>query len=94
MGVIEARASKIKTVLSYLQKDNMTAAVSAICMWSEPSITMDFLNWTFAKNRQIQKLSIENVAKLLPQIQILTNGKYETHIMTALECATNLLREF
>jgi hypothetical protein len=44
----------------------MTPAINALNMMDDPSVAMDVLNWTFAKNQRIQMLSFENVTKLLP----------------------------
>ena len=55
---------------------------------------MDVLSFTLAHNSRVNTLKLENVTSIMPQIISLTNSKYETHLMTGLQAALNLLRHF
>jgi hypothetical protein len=57
-NVMQARLENISTVMNYILKNNdMQAAINAIIMIKDPSVTMDILNSTFAKGKRMDMLN-------------------------------------
>ena len=56
-------------------------------MIKDPTVSMDILNSTFAKNKRMDMLNFEKVTMLIPHIQDLIDSKYETHMKAGLKCA-------
>ena len=94
-GVMQRRSANNKVVMNYiLKQDSMKAALNALSMMKDSSITMDILNSTFAKNKRIEMLNFEKIKQLMPHIQDLIDSKYETHMKAGLKCALNVLNAF
>ena len=53
-------------------------------MIKDPTVSMDILNSTFAKNKRMDMLNFEKVTMLIPHIQDLIDSKYETHMKAGL----------
>ena len=55
---MQARLENISTVMNYILKNNdMQAAINAINMIKDTSVTMDILNSTFAKGKRMDMLN-------------------------------------
>ena len=66
---MQRRIQNIKMVMNYiLNKNDIAAALNAITMIKDPTIGMDILNSTFAKNKRIDMLNFEKVGLLMPHI--------------------------
>jgi hypothetical protein len=63
-------------------------------MIKDPTVCMDILNSTFAKNKRIDMLNFEKVVLLMPHIQDMVDSKYETHNKCGLNSAINVLTAF
>ena len=68
-GVMQRRISNIKVVMNYIVKNNdITNALNTLSMIKDPTVSMDILNSTFAKNKRIDMLNFEKVALLMPHV--------------------------
>lgn len=72
----------------------MGAALNAMRMMKDQTVTMDILNSTFAKGKRIDMLNFQKVAQLLPFVQEMLDSKYETHNKAGLLTALNVLKNF
>jgi len=52
---------------------------------------MDVINTTFAKGLKVHMLNMDNLGRIIPQCKLLTNSKYETHVMAGLKAILNIL---
>lgn len=84
-GVMQRRSANIKVVMNYILRQNdIGHALNALSMIKDPTVSMDILNSTFAKNKRMEMLNFEKVGMLLPHIQDLIDSKYETHMKAGL----------
>ncbi len=68
-NVMQARLENISTVMNYILKNNdMQAAINAINMIKDTSVTMDILNSTFAKNKRMDMLNFQRIKMLMPLV--------------------------
>jgi hypothetical protein len=68
-GVMQRRISNIKMVMDYiLKKNDIASALNSLTMIKDPTVCMDILNSTFAKNKRIDMLNFEKVTLLMPHI--------------------------
>lgn len=66
---MQARLENISTVMNYILKNNdMQAAINAINMIKDTSVTMDILNSTFAKGKRMDMLNFQRIKMLMPLI--------------------------
>lgn len=66
---MQKRLDNVQSVMNeMLNKDNMDAAINALHMLQEKTVTMDILNSTFAKNKRIGMLNFSNLKKVLPLV--------------------------
>jgi hypothetical protein len=66
---MQARLENISTVMNYILKNNdMQAAINAINMIKDTSVTMDILNSTFAKGKRMDMLNYQKIKMLMPLI--------------------------
>jgi hypothetical protein len=72
----------------------MGAALNALAMIKDPSVTMDTLNSTFAKNKRMDMLNYQKITQLMPFVQDMLDSKYETHNKTGLKTALNVLKAY
>lgn len=94
-NVMQRRSANIKVVMNYILKQNdIGHALNTLSMLKDPTVTMDIINSTFAKNKRIEMLNFEKVNLLMPHIQDLMDSKYETHMIAALKSAQNVLNGF
>ena len=94
-GVMQRRIANIKVVMNYiLDKNDLGSALNSLCMIKDPTVSMDILNSTFAKNKRIDMLNYEKIVMLMPHIQDMIDSKYETHNKAGLKSALNVLRAF
>jgi hypothetical protein len=94
-GVMQRRSANIKVVMNYILKQNdITSALNALSMIKDPTVSMDILNSTFAKNKRMDMLNFEKASMLMPHIQSLIDSKYETHMKAGLKSAQNVLNAF
>ena len=92
MGVMQRRLQNIKVIQNYINKGSISSALNTISMIKEPSVVMDFLNYTFAENEKIESLNYDNIAQILPHATNLVNSKYETHILAGLKTSYNIIK--
>lgn len=89
------RLENISSVMNYILKNNdMQAAINAMNMIKDQTVTMDILNSTFAKNKRMDMLNFQRIKMLMPLVQDMIDSKYETHILCGLKCALNILKSF
>lgn len=94
-GVMQRRIANIKVVMNYILRENdIGHALNALSMIKDPTVSMDILNSTFAKNKRMEMLNFEKVAMLIPHVQDLIDSKYETHMKAGLLSAQNVLNAF
>lgn len=94
-GVMQRRSANIKVVMNYILRQNdIGHALNALSMIKDPTVSMDILNSTFAKNKRMEMLNFEKVTMLIPHIQDLIDSKYETHMKAGLLSAQNVLSAF
>ena len=94
-GVMQRRIANIKMVMNYiLNKNDIASALNSLTMIKDPTVCMDILNSTFAKNKRIDMLNFEKVVLLMPHIQDMIDSKYETHNKCGLNSAYNVLVAF
>lgn len=94
-GVMQRRSANIKVVMSYiLKQNNLVSALNALNMIKDPTVSMDILNSTFAKNKRMDMLNFEKIALLMPHVQDMIDSKYETHMKAGLKSALNVLKAF
>ena len=94
-GVMQRRIANIKMVMNYiLNKNDIASALNSLTMIKDPTVCMDILNSTFAKNKRIDMLNFEKVVILMPHIQDMIDSKYETHNKCGLNSAFNVLAAF
>lgn len=94
-GVMQRRSANIKVVMNYIiQKNDIGHALNALSMIKDPTVSMDILNSTFAKNKRLDMLNFEKVTLLMPHVQDLIDSKYETHMKAGLKSAQNVLNAF
>lgn len=87
-SVMQRRSANIRVVMNYIIKQNDIAhALNAMSMINDPTVSMDILNSTFAKNKRMDMLNYEKVTMLMPHVQHLIDSKYETHMKAGLKCA-------
>ena len=68
-GVMQRRSANIKVVMSYiLKQNNLVSALNALNMIKDPTVSMDILNSTFAKNKRMEMLNFEKIVLLMPHI--------------------------
>jgi hypothetical protein len=68
-GVMQRRIANIKMVMNYiLTKNDIASALNSLSMINDPTVCMDILNSTFAKNKRIDMLNFEKVTLLMPHI--------------------------
>ena len=92
-GVMQRRSANIKVVMSYiLKQNNLVSALNALNMIKDPTVSMDILNSTFAKNKRMEMLNFEKIVLLMPHIQDMIDSKYETHMKAGLKSALNVLK--
>ena len=72
----------------------MGAALNALGMIKDATVTMDILNSTFAKNKRIDMLNYQRIGQLLPFVQDMLDSKYETHNKAGLKTALNVLKAY
>ena len=61
-SVMQKRSINIKVVLNYIvNQGNITAALNALNMINDPTVSMDVLNSTIAKNKRLDLLNLEKV---------------------------------
>jgi len=90
---MQARLENISTIMNYILKNNdMQAAINAINMIKDTSVTMDILNSTFAKNKRMDMLNFQRIKMLMPLVQDLIDSKYETYNICGIKCALNILK--
>lgn len=93
--VMQKKSANIKVVMNYMvAQNNLTTALNALAMIKDPTVTMDILNSTFAKNKRMDMLNFERVVLLMPHVQEMIDSKYETHIKAGLSSAINVLNAF
>ena len=63
-------------------------------MIKDPSVSMDIINNTFAKNKRIDMLNFEKIITLMPHVQDLIDSKYDTYNKAGLKCALNVLTAY
>ena len=94
-GVMQRRISNIKEVMNYIVKQNdLTSALNTLNMIKDPTVSMDILNSTCAKNKRLDMLNYDKICLLMPHIQDLIDSKYETHMKAGLKSALNVLKGF
>jgi hypothetical protein len=68
-GVMQRRIASIKMVMNYiLSKNDIASALNSLTMIKDPTVTMDILNSTFAKNKRIDMLNLEKIVLLMPHV--------------------------
>jgi len=77
-----------------LDKNDLASALNSLNMIKDPTVSMDILNSTFAKNKRIEMLNFERVIMLMPHVQDMIDSKYETHNKAGLKSALNVLNAF
>jgi len=61
-GVMQRRSANIKVVMNYIiNHNNIASALNALSMIKDPTVSMDILNSTFAKNKRMDMLNFEKV---------------------------------
>ena len=94
-GVMQRRSASLKVVMNYIVKQNdIGQALGCLQLIKDPTVTMDILNSTFAKNKRLEMLNFEKVLLLMPHVQDLIDSKYETHMKAGLKSALNVLNAF
>mmetsp|Transcript_13029 Transcript_13029/g.20213 ORF Transcript_13029/g.20213 Transcript_13029/m.20213 type:complete len:189 (+) Transcript_13029:1077-1643(+) len=94
-NVMQRRIANMKTVMNYLLNDNdLVSAVNSLGLIKDTTVTMDFLNSTFAKNKRLDLLNFDKIVLLMPYVQEMIDSKYETHNVAGLKSALNILRGF
>ena len=92
---MQRRIANIKVVMNYiLDKNDLASALNSLNMIKDPTVSMDILNSTFAKNKRIDMLNFERVIMLMPHVQDMIDSKYETHNKAGLKSALNVLNAF
>ena len=92
---MQRRIANIKVVMNYiLEKNDLASALNSLNMIKDPTVTMDILNNTFAKNKRLDMLNYEKVVSLMPHVQDMIDSKYETHNKAGLKSALNVLDAF
>ena len=82
-------------VMNYIiNKNDIASALNSLTMIKDPTVCMDILNSTFAKNKKIEMLNFERLVLLMPHIQDMIDSKYETHNMCGLKSALNVIKAF
>lgn len=77
-----------------LDKNDLAAALNSLNMIKDPTVSMDVLNSTFAKNTRMDMLNFERINMLMPHVQDMIDSKYETHNKCGLKSALNVLNAF
>ena len=72
----------------------MGAALNALAMIKDSTVTMDILNSTFAKNKRMDMLNYQRISQLMPFVQDMLDSKYETHNKCGLKTALNVLKAY
>ena len=68
-GVMQRRIANIKSVMNYiLDKNDLAAALNSLNMIKDPTVSMDVLNSTFAKNTRMDMLNFERINMLMPHV--------------------------
>ena len=70
-----------------INHNNIASALNSLSMIKDPTVSMDILNSTFAKNKRMDMLNFEKVTMLMPHVQDLIDSKYETHMKARLKSA-------
>ena len=92
---MQRRIANIKSVMNYiLDKNDLAAALNSLNMIKDPTVSMDVLNSTFAKNTRMDMLNFERINMLMPHVQDMIDSKYETHNKCGLRSALNVLNAF
>lgn len=92
---MQNRLENNSTVLKYIvQQNDMAAALNAMAMIKDQTVTMDILNSTFAKNKRMDMLNFKTIAQLMPFVQDMLDSKYETHNKAGLKTALNVLKAY
>lgn len=66
-NVMQNRLENNSTVLKYIvQQNDMGAALNAMAMIKDQTVTMDILNSTFAKDKRMDMLNFKTIAQLMP----------------------------
>lgn len=64
---MQNRLENNSTVLKYIvQQNDMGAALNAMAMIKDQTVTMDILNSTFAKDKRMDMLNFKTIAQLMP----------------------------
>lgn len=94
-GVMQRRIANIKVVMNYiLEKNDLSSALNSLTMIKDPTVSMDIINSTFAKNKRMEMLNFEKISQLMPHIQDMIDSKYETYNKAGLKSALNVLMAF
>ena len=79
-------------MLKYILENNdMSAALNALQMIKDQSVTMDILNYTFARGKRMDMLNFQRIAQLMPFVQDMLDSKYETYNLAGIKTALNVL---
>ena len=61
--VMQRRMANIKVVQNYIvSQNNIASALNALNMIKDPTVSMDVLNATFARNRRLDLLNLDKVS--------------------------------
>jgi hypothetical protein len=62
-GVMQRRIANIKVVMNYiLEKNDLSSALNSLTMIKDPTVSMDIINSTFAKNKRMEMLNFEKIS--------------------------------
>ena len=94
-NVMQLRLDNNRSVMNYIiQNNDMAAALNALRMIKDATVTMDILNSTFAKNKRMDMLNFQKITQLMPFVQDMLDSKYETHNKAGLKTALNVLKAY
>ena len=51
-----------------MNQNDISSALNALNMIKDPTVTMDVLNATFARNKRIDLLNLEKLSQLMPHV--------------------------
>ena len=94
MAIINKRIGNVALIKNYWNCGNITAALSAINMINDQSVTMDIFNSTFSDGFNLHMLTLEHAVSILPLSLTLVKGKYDCYIQVRLRTIDNMFKQF
>ena len=93
-SIINDRLGHINLIHSHWKSGNVTSALSTLHMISNPAVTMDIFNTTFAHGIDMDNITLSHISPITILALDLITSKYENYIKVGIRTIQNLIKKF